>query len=286
MKRCKNCGRCFDVGIEYIESLNFNDIEITSNILRIYNKVDKKLTDMQQYDLDKITNSRIIEDKLGYKLYFNYKKEKIIIKINSKQATKLENLFEVSKERVICSQLECDYLGLLIEGENCPECGKPSKKVGPVSYDEYMNGRFGKLRKGEKRDKSVIEYICLNPDCVNTERLQKYQKCPECGHSSGKIGPVKLAEIIHKKEKLSKKLEETVKKDIIKKVSINKTFKGIAGHIKLCKHKISINEKRFVEDTVLFGGLIKLLKKILIFYLNILSQLQLVTKILIQNILQ
>ena len=150
----------------------------------------------------------------------------------------------------------CDYRGLLIEGENCPECGKPSIQVGPVSYDEYMNGKLLRKEKREEKiqDKSVMEYICLNPVCVHTERLEKYQKCPDCGHTSGKIGPVKLLEIIHKKKNLSKKLE---KKDIIEKVSINRTFKGIAGHIKLYKDRISINEKKFAEDPASFWGLYK-----------------------------
>lgn len=53
VKRCENCGRCFDIGIEYFKS-PLHDIEITSNNLRIYNKVDKKLTDVQQLILIKL----------------------------------------------------------------------------------------------------------------------------------------------------------------------------------------------------------------------------------------
>ncbi|OPX59821.1 MAG: hypothetical protein A4E25_00867 [Methanobacterium sp. PtaB.Bin024] len=199
VKKCEKCSRFFDIG-EYFESLLY-DIEITHNVLRIYQKANKEITDIYQHDREKIDNPKIVKDRIRSRLYFNYNNEEVIIDISSEQASKLRNSFEIPEKRVICPSHKCKNI-LLIEGEKCPVCGKTSQTVGMNRYNnlEYLK----KTAERKRVNKQNFGLGCLNVACEFTGNLNKDQTCPKCGSMAGKVGSWERAEILNKKKKIKK----------------------------------------------------------------------------------
>lgn len=161
-QRCDKCGRCFDIGIEYLES-PLNDIEITSDLLRIYNKVDGKLADFYDYNFSKIRDFSILKEKSMRKLKFNYDNNDVISEITYEQAAKLEELFEISHEIFICPNLKCNFDKLLDEGEKYPDCGVESMRATPEKYNKLLHQK-----------KQISDKLMKNKRIKATEQEKKY----------------------------------------------------------------------------------------------------------------
>jgi hypothetical protein len=161
-QRCDKCGRCFDIRIEYLES-PLNDIEITSDLLRIYNKVDGKLADFYDYNFSKIRDFSILKEKSMRKLKFNYDNNDVISEITYEQAAKLEELFEISHEIFICPNLKCNFDKLLDEGEKYPDCGVESMRATPEKYNKLLHQK-----------KQISDKLMKNKRIKATEQEKKY----------------------------------------------------------------------------------------------------------------
>ena len=230
-QRCDNCGRCFDVGLDYLDS-PLNDIEITPKVLRIYNKEDEKLTDVYQYDLDKIRDFSILREKSMHKIRFNYENSTIIIEITYKQATNLEKILEISPEIFTCPNPKCSFNKLLDETEECPKCGKLSINIDSDSYNRLKQA---KLRDNVNKPENKSNMQIKPPN-------KKIDKEKEAFSLRKTIRFDKFEEMMEKNQKKQLAMDKGEYEKRSKEGLISFAH-GISGQLELYEHKIIIRRK-------------------------------------------
>lgn len=160
IERCIECVGTFEEGFAYLESI-LDDIELTQNAIRIYHKDStNKISDYDQYDLDKIEDFLILKCKNRPKMKFIYAYNEINVDLTSEQANYLIELFDVTPKVVMCPSPMCRYDKLLSEGEHCPECGVKSKIIIEKQYKKLLQKKAAmkeKLAAKQKKKMKVID---------------------------------------------------------------------------------------------------------------------------------